>query len=143
STDIKKDICDAGNGSVITVVSGGTAPYSYLWSNNATGNEITGLFSGTYSLSLTDKNGCLKKLSFVVEDTTCPGIVIYNGISPNGDGINDTWIIEGIQNFPASEVQVYDKWGDMVFEKKNYTNDWYGIGKGGSLLPDGTYYYLV
>ena len=63
-------------------------------------------------------------------------------LPPNGDGINDTWVIEGIQNYPANKVNIFDKWGDLVFERSNYNNDWGGNGKSG-LLPDGTYYYLV
>ena len=54
--------------------------------------------------------------------------MIHDGISPNGDGINDTWVVDGIQNYPANKVQVFDKWGDMVFEKDNYNNDWGGKG---------------
>ncbi len=141
TADVKKDRCHSGIGSISVAVTGGTSPYSYLWSNNATGNEATGLDSGSYSLSVTDKNGCIKKLSIDVTDT-CSGIVIHDVITPNGDGINDTWVIEGIQNYPANKVQVFDKWGDLVYEHANYNNDWGGNGRNG-LLPDGTYYYLV
>lgn len=143
SADIKNDYCKTGNGSISVTVTGGTAPYSYLWSNNASGNEISGLLAGTYGLSLTDMNNCFKKLSVLVEDSNCTGITVHDGISPNGDGINDTWIIDGIENYPSNKVQVFDKWGDMVFEEVNYKNDWIGKGKNGSLLPDGTYYYLI
>lgn len=139
--EITKSTCRTNSGSIKVTAKGGTTPYSYLWSNNSTASEITNIPTETYSLTLTDSNGCHKQFAERVEDT-CTSIIIFNGISPNGDGINDTWVIEGIDAFPNNEVKVFDKWGDLVFEEKNYKNDWAGKGKKGE-LPDGTYYYLV
>jgi len=140
---INNDICFAPNGSISITATGGTTPYRYEWSNSATGNEIRGLASGKYSLILTDGNGCLMNYFFLLADSACPYIIIYNAISPNGDGINDTWVIEHIQNYPGNTVYVFDKWGDEIFTESDYKNDWYGMGKNGKLVPDGTYYYLV
>jgi trimeric autotransporter adhesin len=137
-----KDACNSGTGSISVSIAGGTAPYHYKWSNGDTTNEINQLIAGDYTLALTDGNGCLQNLAFTISDTVCGEINVYNGISPNGDGINDTWVIGGIENFPASTVQVFDKFGDVVFEKTGYRNDWNGTGKNGT-VPDGTYYYLV
>jgi gliding motility-associated-like protein len=142
TTEVKKDICYAGSGSISVIVNGGRAPYQYQWSNNATGSDIGGLSAGKYILSLTDMNGCVKTITVRVEDSTCPSIIIHNAISPNGDGINETWEIEGLQYYPKNTVKVFDKWGDQVFEKENYKNDWGGAWKNG-LVPDGTYYYLL
>lgn len=137
TSTMKKDICQSGKGSITLSVSGGTSPYTYAWSNGKTIKDPDAITAGSYNLLLKDVNGCSENLSILVEDT-CAGIVVYNGVSPNGDGINDTWIIEGIQQYPASEVQVYDKWGDMVFSKTGYNNDW-----NGGQMPDGTYFYLI
>ena len=138
----KNDLCDAGTGSISATVTGGNAPYTYLWSNNKTGKEITGLVSGTYSVTVSDSNGCTKSYSATVNEDTCNSIIIHDVVTPNGDGFNDTWVIEGLGVYPNNTVQVFDKWGDMVYEKTNYKNDWGGNGKSGK-LPDGTYYYLV
>ncbi len=143
TADMHKDVCKTNSGSINATVTGGTTAYQYLWSNNATGNEITGLPAGTYTISVTDAHGCVKELSLMVEDSVCSPVIIHDGISPNGDGVNDTWIIEAILEHPRNVVQVYDKYGDLVFEQPNYQNDWNGIGKDGNKLPDGTYYYLV
>ena len=142
TSTVINDFCALANGSISIVAAGGTQPYQYRWSNNATGSELTGLSAGAYTLTLTDMNGCIKKLPVNVIDSSCPPIIIHDGISPNGDGINDTWVIERIQDYPANEVKVFDKWGDQVFEATNYKNDWGGTWKNG-LLPDGTYYYLI
>ena len=139
--EIKEDICRQGKGSIFTTITGGTPTYNYSWSNLSVGPNIENLVTGNYLLSVTDKNGCNKKTAFNVPDT-CNDIIIYNAVSPNGDGINDTWIIIGLQLYPNNTVQVFDKWGDEVFSASNYQNDWAGTGKNG-LLPDGTYYYLV
>lgn len=64
--------------------------------------------------------------------------VIYDAITPNGDGKNDHWVIGNIGIYPNAVVQVYDKLGDKVFEKTNYQNDW-----DGGNLPSGVYYYLI
>ncbi|SEM23504.1 gliding motility-associated C-terminal domain-containing protein, partial [Maribacter orientalis] len=65
--------------------------------------------------------------------------------TPNGDGINDTWIIYNIENYPNSLVQVYNSWGKEVFATRNYQNNWDGRYKDlGAKLPDaGSYYYRI
>jgi gliding motility-associated-like protein len=75
---------------------------------------------------------------------------IPEGFSPNGDGTNDTWFIQGIDNFFEAEVKVYNRWGSLVYQAKPYTNanGWDGKSNNGvSLigedLPVGTYFYLI
>jgi gliding motility-associated-like protein len=142
SAETVKDLCGTGIGSISTTVTGGVAPYRYLWSDNSTENGLEHLQSGTYTLTITDSNNCIETLPIQVDQDTCTELKVHNAITPNGDGQNDTWVIEGIERYSTNSVQVFDKWGDVVFEKKNYNNDWAGKGKSGS-LPDGTYYYLV
>ena len=141
--DVKNDFCKNGKGSISIIVKGGTKPYHCNWTDNKTGTDLEGLHSGTYVVTVTDSNGCVKMDSITVKDDTCKDIVIHDVITPNGDGINDVWVIEDLQKYPDNSVQVFDKWGDLVFERKGYNNDWYGRGSKGELLPDGTYYYLV
>ncbi len=66
-------------------------------------------------------------------------------VTPNGDGLNDTWVIENITNHPKSVVRVYNRWGSMVFSALNYQNNWDGRLNGSdATLPDGqAYYYQV
>ena len=136
---VKNDICNsgAGNANLVNVI-GGTSPYSYLWSTGATASGITGLSVGDYTVVITDKNLCTKSFTLNVNEDSCNVINIHNVITPNGDGINDAWVIEGINRYPGSTVQLFDKWGDIVFDAKNYNNDWTG-----GTLPDGTYFYLI
>ncbi len=136
------DLCNRGTGKIMLTVTGGTGAYSYLWSTNATAKDLEQLHAGIYSVTVTDINNCTEQHWVEVADSACSAIVIHDVITPNGDGYNDAWVIEGIQGYPGCMVQVFDKWGDKVFEKQGYQNDWSGQGRNG-LLPDGTYYYLV
>ena len=71
-------------------------------------------------------------------------LTVFKGISPNGDGRNDTWSIPGIEQFPNNTVQVFNRWGNLVFEQKGYSNadPWEGQWNGKD-LPDGTYFYRI
>jgi len=74
----------------------------------------------------------------------CEDITVYNGFSPNGDGINDTFVILGIEGFPENEVTIFNRWGNEVYNKKGYANaqGWDGTWDG-NLVPDGTYFYVI
>ncbi len=63
---------------------------------------------------------------------------IPTGISPNGDGANDTWIIDNISLFPENRIRVFNQWGNLVYEVENYQNDWQGDN-----LPDATYFFVI
>jgi len=143
SADIKNDACETNIGSIHITVIGGIPPYSYLWSNGITDTNLGGLPAGTYGVVVTDNNTCQKNYSFQVEEDTCVPVIVHDVITPNGDGINDVWVIEGIQNYPKNTVQVFDKEGDRIYEQNNYNNDWGGHGNNGEKLPDGTYFYVV
>jgi gliding motility-associated-like protein len=73
-------------------------------------------------------------------------IEVPNGFSPNGDNINDTWVIENIWHFPNNKVLVFNRWGNKVFKAHNYQNDWDGKsteGGGSGHLPVGPYLYII
>ncbi len=77
------------------------------------------------------------------EPTDMP--LVAEGISPNGDRDNDTWMIQGIENFPKARVTVYNTLGDDVFTAFNgYNNDWRGdFNNSGDPLPSGPYFYTI
>jgi len=72
----------------------------------------------------------------------CAEVEIFNAVSPNGDGINDTFFITNIQARPNNRLQIFNRWGNLVFDRKGYQNDWDGTWKGQN-LPDGTYFYVL
>lgn len=79
-------------------------------------------------------------------------VVIYQGVTPDGDGLNDYFIIDNIEQFPTNNVTIFNRWGRKVYETTSYNSrgnvfNGYAQGKGvvnqGEMLPTGTYYYVV
>ena len=72
----------------------------------------------------------------------CDTLLIFGGFSPNGDGLNDHFVIDGLDDYPGARLIVFNRWGNAVMERVDYANDWAGTYDG-SKLPDGTYFYLL
>jgi gliding motility-associated-like protein len=70
-------------------------------------------------------------------------IQIPTGFTPNEDGINEAWILEGIEDYPNAEVKIFNRWGGEIFTTKNYPNNPFDGKKDNSNLPMGTYYYVI
>ncbi len=77
---------------------------------------------------------------------------VYNAISSNGDGINDSFFIKGIDCYPGNSVKIYNRYGVIVYEKEDYdnvTDTFQGFSNGratvakGNKLPTGTYFYTL
>jgi gliding motility-associated-like protein len=71
---------------------------------------------------------------------------IYNLVTPNGDGINDFWYLDGIDLYPDNEVLIFNRWGDQVRVFQGYNNsnkNWDGTNEKGENLPDGVYFYII
>jgi gliding motility-associated-like protein len=71
-----------------------------------------------------------------------------NAFTPDGDGINDTFVIQGLENFPLNNIKIFNRWGALVYEKENYDNSWIGnsisdMNFVSDELPTGTYYYVL
>ncbi|MGZ3862130.1 MAG: T9SS type B sorting domain-containing protein [Bacteroidia bacterium] len=131
----------SADGSVNTTVSGGTTPYVYSWSNGSTSQNLSNVAAGTYTLLVTDKNGC----TFVADITlTQPAeLAMPTGISPNGDGLNDYFVVRGLEAYPNNNITIFNRWGNSVYEKDKYANMWAGKSNAGADLPDGTYFVIL
>ncbi|MEZ4983040.1 MAG: gliding motility-associated C-terminal domain-containing protein [Saprospiraceae bacterium] len=103
-------------------------------------NDFCGQDSFVYEVC--NDVGCDTATVFVEVMCASDTFTIYNGFSPDGDGENDTFVINGIEDYPDNLVRVYNRWGNLVFEKKGYRGTWDGTWEGKD-LPDGTYYYLI
>lgn len=94
-----------------------------------------------YYVSATDADGCfgLDSVTVTVEEVVDP----VGGFSPNGDGVNDGFVIDRIEDYPNAVVQIFNRWGNLIFESQaGYPTPWNGTYKGKS-LPVGTYYYVI
>lgn len=68
---------------------------------------------------------------------------VPNTITPNDDGKNDVWVIDNVEKFPSSELIIFNRWGDILYKAKPYSNNWNGSNQAGEPLPEGTYYYVL
>jgi gliding motility-associated-like protein len=69
-------------------------------------------------------------------------LTIYNGFSPNGDGVNDFFVVEGLEVYKKHKLTIYDHFGREVFQSADYKNNWDGKLEG-KYLMEGTYYYIL
>ncbi len=105
---------------------------------------------GIYSL-VVSANGCTSDtttFAIVVSFCDVADFNIPEGFSPNGDGINDLFVIKGIDHYPDNSIVIFNRWGDKIFEASPYENTWdgkctVGFRAGGDQLPIGTYFYLL
>lgn len=73
-------------------------------------------------------------------------IEVSKALTPNGDGVNDTWILPDIEKFSDNTVNIVDRWGNKIYHGSGYDNTnvfWNGIGPGGARVPTGTYFYTI
>ncbi|AMR31091.1 hypothetical protein A0256_06465 [Mucilaginibacter sp. PAMC 26640] len=70
-------------------------------------------------------------------------VIIPSTFTPNGDGVNDTWVISGIETFTNLKVNIYDRYGQRVFHSNGYPKAWAGNNNAGSSCASGVYYYLI
>jgi len=129
--------CSADSLPVTVLASGGFGGLDLLWS---TGDVTSTTYvqiqtGGTYVVTATDACGRTATAQSVV-DVDCE-IIIPNVFTPNGDGFNDRFDIDGILG-TENTVKIFNRWGQVVFEAKNYRNTWSASG-----VSDGTYYYEV
>jgi gliding motility-associated-like protein len=146
-------VVDAG--SPISILSGSSGQLyatgsvgNYLWSPSSTlnaANILNPVASPTtttqYTLTITTAAGCKNKDSVTV--TVVPYCIKpLNAFSPNGDGINDLWLVTNDNCTINIRASVFNRYGSEVYKSSNYQNDWNGTYKG-KPLPDGTYYYVL
>lgn len=120
---------------ISVVATGGVGSLELLWSTGAEGSVtfVPILATGTYTVTATDDCGRTATASVTVI-VDCE-VIIPNVFTPNSDGVNDVWFIDGI-TYANNILRIFNRWGQLVREFKNYRNTWDGDG-----VPDGTYYY--
>lgn len=129
------------DGMIDLTVHGGTGPYSYLWSNNSTTEDLNNLYAGFYNVIVIDTNGC--RATDTITLTEPFELEMPSGFSPNHDGKNEFFLIHGIESYPDNEVTIYNRWGNIVYNKIEYKNEWYGNSNNGQSLPDATYFVIL
>jgi|GEM_PF-538004 len=115
---------------------------STIWSTGAKTPAITVTKTGTYTVTVKDSNGCSLKDSASIVAVKVDEFIAVDIITPNGDNINDLWIVKDVGYFSPVEVSIYNRYGDLLYTSNDYKNDWDGK-RDGDNLPEGAYYYIV
>ena len=141
-------------GAVFNFINTSTDASSYFWdfgnNNTSTDDDPTNTYfaNGDYFVTLYAYGalGCVDstmQLITINTVTTEINTLIPNAISPNGDGKNDVWKLEFLQLlYPNAYVEVYNEWGQRLFESTGYAEPWDGTFNG-EKVPDGTYFYII
>ncbi|HLV42946.1 MAG TPA: gliding motility-associated C-terminal domain-containing protein [Brumimicrobium sp.] len=106
---------------------------------------------GVYYVEGVSGEGCYAEDSLEIKVIISRDCLFIPGFtSPNDDGLNDAWVITGIEAFPDAEVSIYNRWGNLAFFASPYENNWIGqvnkgvnIGDGSGKVPTGTYFYVI
>ena len=146
------NVCDEIGewGSVWCNVQGGVAPYTYFWNPTPYANNDTIAFPATdlppnlsyMNVDITDVCGKGITSGLIPIYNQCP-CKVPNVITMNGDGVNDEFIIRNIEDYDRVHVQIFNRWGNLVFESTDYQNDWKGEDVSGKPLEAGVYSYVV
>jgi gliding motility-associated-like protein len=148
--DAGQDTCIAEGTDIFLNATGGE---TYLWESNeiyplsnleSPSPRVAPIESTTYFVTITGLNGCSVTDSVLVAVAEDPSfnIIPVNIITPNGDGKNDFLEFDNLEKFPRNTLKVYNRWGNKVYEKVGYENDWDGTYQG-KPLPAGSYYYIL
>ncbi len=128
-------------------ITGGTTPLSYLWSPSDGLDDPSSATpvarpdnTTTYQLSVESANGCGAVGTVTV--TVIRSIIVPNAFTPNGDGVNDVWSIQNINNYPGCIVDIFSRDGFRVYHSVGYAKQWDGTYDSHT-LPAGVYYYTI
>jgi len=108
---------------------------TFQWQDGSTGPDVVAATSGTYRVTVTSPSGCRTTDEVNITIGDCPALP--NIITPNGDWLNQYFVLRGLQA-SAWRVQLFSRWGREVYRNDHYDNTWDAAGQ-----PDGLYYYLL
>ncbi|HQG78691.1 MAG TPA: gliding motility-associated C-terminal domain-containing protein [Bacteroidales bacterium] len=136
---------DKPDGEIGLIVTGGVSAgdYSYRWSDNSTEKSLSHVPEGSYSVTVTDFNGCNVTGEIQIGSMHKICLVIPEAFSPNNDLINDTWVIDNADLYPQFEISVFNRWGQILWvSEKGYPVQWDGRSRGED-LPVDSYHYVI
>jgi gliding motility-associated-like protein len=116
-------------------ISGGTGVYTFDLPAGFTqgNNSLTGLTPGIYVIDIVDNCIATGEIEIIVANCE---VTIPNIISPNGDDVNDVFVIDGLEYLPGSNLRIWNRWGNLVYEAASYENNWEP-----SDVSEGVYYF--
>ncbi len=133
------------DGAISAVPNGGTPPYTFQWTGPVTGNgsALNNVPAGTYTLEITDANGCeFRDSEQLLPEVDVPCYTGMTVFTPNSDGRNDYFIITCVLDL-ENHLYIYNRYGGLVYETDDYQNTWIGVDQDNEPLPDGGYLWVL
>lgn len=114
----------------------------YLWGDGSTDPSIIVTSAGVYTVEV--YNGCDSQIfEYNIEEQECNcQIKLPNIFTPNLDGLNETFLIQGTPDIARYDLRIYDRWGQLVFQTKTIDDSWNGLVNGNT-CPSGVYFWTV
>jgi gliding motility-associated-like protein len=128
------------DGMIVSEINGGTEPYQITWNTGQSTGNISNLIAGDYYVEVSDSLGCTTEGEMSLKQPIT--LLFASAVTPNGDGINDNFIIKGVEGLAENNLRIIDQFGGLVFEQTNYQNNWKGLNLDGQEVPEGTYFYI-
>jgi len=144
-------VADAGEdvtiikGNKIGLKASGGSKYTWTPASSLNNADVTNPIASpqettTYRVIVETPEGCTSTDEITV--TVIPRIIPANGITPNGDGANDTWVIKHIEHYPEAEIEIFNRWGNKIFTSIGYSTPWDGTFNG-QPMPVAAYYFII
>jgi mucin-2 len=155
--DKGNEFCDTDNPTIADLSANIVGNQTVIWYDAASGgtayNDTDVLINGTtYYAVLVSQSGCesATRLNVTVDTTVCADLIIPDGFSPNGDGINDDFHIVNLEVlYPNFKLEVYNRYGNLIYTGNKNTPRWNGttteksLRLGSNLLPSGVYFFII
>jgi len=144
-------VADAGEdvtiikGNKVGLKASGGSKYTWTPASSLNNADVTNPIASpqettTYRVIVETPEGCTSTDEVTV--TVIPRIIPANGITPNGDGANDTWVIKNIEHYPEAEIEIFNRWGNKIFTSIGYSTPWDGTFNG-QPMPVAAYYFII
>jgi gliding motility-associated-like protein len=150
-TDVQ--VLEGGRTKIIIPQPTGVQPLKYKWTlangDPATGLDhdnilaptVTATANTTYMLTVTSAEGC--SASAIVNVSILKKLLVPSAFTPNGDGINDNWVIHYLDTYAGCSVTIFNRYGFKIYQSTGYAKPWDGRGGNGEPVEVGTYYYII
>ncbi|MGC9343069.1 MAG: gliding motility-associated C-terminal domain-containing protein, partial [Bacteroidales bacterium] len=134
---------DIYDGIISMQVIGGTPPYDLAWDNGDYGDYLDNLREGEYVVEITDNNMCVFTDTTLLVSRNESCLRIPTAFTPDGDGINDTWEIVNIDLYPEATMEIFNRWGELIYQNSPYYgNEWDGSFNGRE-MPIDSYHFVL
>lgn len=119
-----------------------SSPNSNIYNQNTFNPDVFPPVTSTYTVVATFPHGCIVYDRVTVHVTPSNNLYFFNTFTPNGDGANDVFYVGNLEKYPDNVLEIYNRYGQKVFNKTGYQNDWDGKYLNEE-LPAGTYFYIL